>query len=56
MGVSQQEHTFTCDPAGYYLGHTLKEGASVSSRPLQATSCHKVDAEAAILCNSFAEY
>lgn len=41
--------TLTCGSLGCYLQHGLTGGASVSSRSLQATGPHKMDAEAAIL-------
>lgn len=45
-----------CDPVGCYLGHALKGRAGVSSRPVQATWPHKINAKAAVLPSSLAKH
>ena len=52
---SYQELTCTCDSAGGYLGCTLLGGASVTSRPMQTSWPHKMDAEAAMLWSRLAK-
>ena len=51
---SYQELTFTCDLVGCYLGCAFPCGASVSSRPPQAT-WPKMDVEAAMLWRNLAK-
>ena len=55
VGGSHQELTFTCD-SGLLPEQVLEGGASVSSRPLQATWPHKMDVEAAISWSSLAKF
>ena len=56
LGESYQELNVYCDPVGCYLGHALKGGAGVSSRPVQATWPQKINAKAAVLPSSLAKH